>query len=193
MLLVAADGVGADVVPGLADPQVTRRGGRVDRAADHVEVDVARRGLNVHAARDLMCEDVAARALDVEPAVDVLEPDVARGGGDVGAAEGAVHRDVGRLRADGETGELGRPDAAGDALPAEEEAEVEAAAPLRYVDDHLRPAVVVVQLDARRVDELLRLLVVRDQLDVDAGRAVDRLDLDLARREAYVELGGAAD
>ena len=45
---------------------------------------------------------------------------------------------------------------------------------------------------ARVVDEPLRLLVVRDQLDLDASVGV-RVDLDVAAREAHVELDRALD
>ena len=62
---------------------------------------------------------------------------------------------VGRLRADGEQRVLRCTDAADDALAAEEEAEVEPAALLRHVDEHVRTAVMLAQLDARFVDELL--------------------------------------
>ena len=89
---------------------------------------------------------------------------------------------------------MGRADPAHDALPAEEKAEVEAAAaPLRDVDEQLRAAVVILQLDARVVDEGLRLLVMRDQLELDAAGLVRRLDVDEAARQADVELDRTVD
>src|SRR5262249_11821704 len=80
-----------------------------------------------------------------------------------------------------------------DSRAAEEGAEVEPAALLRDVHDDLGAAVPLQKLDPGGVDELLRLLVVGGQLDVDAGRAVDRLDLQLARVEAHLELDRACD
>ena len=84
------------------------------------------------------------------------------------AAEDAVRDHVGRLRLRAQARPLRAPDAARDPLAAEHLAEVEAAL-VRHVDDHLRPAGLLAQLDRGVVDQALRLLVVRDQLDLDAA------------------------
>src|SRR5262249_61643433 len=82
--------------------------------------------------------------------------------------------------------------AAADPGAAEDQREAEATALVRDVDDELRAAVMVVELDARLVDEPLRLLVVRDELDLDATVEC-RVDLDVAGSEPDVDLRRAAD
>ena len=66
------------------------------------------------------------------------------------------------------------------------------AALLRDVDEDRRAVAVRAQLDPGVVDEPLGLLVVRDQLDLDASLG-GRVDLDVAVREPHVELDRALD
>src|SRR5438105_1144353 len=192
VLLIAADRVCADVVVGLADREVARGRRDADRAADDVELDVAGSGLRADAAADLADADIAARALDVDAALDHQSLDVAGGRADVQVADRAADPHVRRLRPHGEQRALWAADAAADPGAAEDEREAEAPALVRNVDDQLRAAVVLVQLDTRLVDEPLRLLVVRDELHLDATVQC-RVDLDLAGGEAHVDLRGAAD
>src|SRR5207253_4601992 len=103
VILIAADGVGAHVVVGLADGHVARGGRDVDRAACDLDVDVAGRRLDAHGP-DLAGGEVGTGALHVDSARDAVDLYVARGGGDVERAERAAGEDVGRLRADGEPG-----------------------------------------------------------------------------------------
>ena len=107
---------------------------------------------------------------------------------DVQAAERAPRGEVGRLGADRQPRVVRAADAALDAAAAEQ-VEVEAAL-LRDVDDDRRPVAVRAQLDPGVVDEPLGLLVVCDQLDLDAPLG-GRVDLDVAVREPHVELDRA--
>ena len=99
--------------------------------------------------------------------------------------------DAGRLRARGERRARRTAHSASDALPAEDEAEAEPRLTLRDVDHDLRRGVVA-QLDPRFLDDRRRLFVVADQLDLDPSLE-GRVDLDLARHQADVELDRAGN
>ena len=63
---------------------------------------------------------------------------------------------------------------------------------MRDVDDDLRAAVALAQLDRGLVDEALRLVVVRRQLDLDPS-VERRVDGDLAGGEPDLQLDRACD
>jgi len=135
---------------------------------------------------------VAARALHVDAAEDAVDLDVAGRGLHGEPADRAARDQVGRLALDVHERSLGAADAAGDSAPSEDEAEAEAAAPERDVDDHVRPVGMLLELHPRLVDRVLRLLVVGGQLDLDPAFQAG-IDLDLAGREPELELDGTGN
>ena len=159
-------------------------------AARDRQVDVAGGGLDVHAAPDLAGTEVGARALDVDAAGDTVDVEVTRRRLDVQSADRASGGDVRRLRADRQPGVVRAADPALDAAAAEDRDRESFL--LRDVDEDGRPMTVRAQLDACVVDEPLRLFVVGDELDLDAAFGA-RVDLDVAARQAHIELHGALD
>ena len=101
VVLVAADGVGVDVVVGLADRDVARGGRDVDRAARRSSRSMSPEAVWTFTPPPTSrSAEVGARALDVDAAGDPVDVDVAGRRRDVQAAERAARGDVGRLRAD---------------------------------------------------------------------------------------------
>src|SRR5215213_8345635 len=180
---VARDGLRGDVADGdrfvvlvAADRGDAALGRRL------ADLDLARGGVDGDVAADVSGLDVAARALHDQVAARVAHLDVARSGAHGDVPEGAAGGDVGRLRARLESGRAGAPDAARDAVAPEEEPDAEAASLRRDVDEER----VAAEVDARGVDERLRLLVVRGELQLDASLE-RRVDDDLAGGDPEVE------